>query len=288
MAKALSSWRELWQAKRYAMDLLRKSANHFRTPEVARAFEFWLDLVDQAHQQAQWISQQQEKAGLVRSREELEQELKRMQTELAQKLKAAEEEKLIALERLRNELSDSAAASRTKLAEQTKEQRVEQLHKRWARRMMQQGLALAFSSWQEYWEARSYAYDLLRHAGNHFKSPELAIGFDAWLQFAQQARQQALWVSQQQREHGLLKEHGVSAIARPHLLLARDAKRVSAPWSPFLINLCKLLIRLSTDGHPAAISTGTQHEDPAYGSEIRAAAQGCGGGKAHRPRAAAH
>lgn len=190
LAHAWSTWRESWHAKVYALAKLRHAANHFATPDLAAGFDCWIEFVEARHRLSEQMSQAQRESQLEGSRSDLETELHRVRADYEQKLVAAEEGKLLALERQRLELTGSAAEVAALREQDEREQRVVQLTRRWVRRLMQRDLSQAWSSWQALWEARAYAFQKLRHAGKHLAKPGLAMGFDGWLAYLDDRREQ--------------------------------------------------------------------------------------------------
>ena len=207
IAQAWSSWRELWRARTFALALLRQAANHLRAPEMATGFYAWLDFVEQKRQQAEWLSQQQLVRGQQLDYDTLADEVERVRAECAKQLQVAEEVKLMALERQRVELVGTTEERERLRAQEDKEQRVEQMRQRWARRLVNRGIASAWCSWQEFWQAKQYAYGLLRQAGNHLAAPDLVFGFDAWLDFINQQHERARYLEMQRGQLELSAEH---------------------------------------------------------------------------------
>mmetsp|Transcript_30588 Transcript_30588/g.79432 ORF Transcript_30588/g.79432 Transcript_30588/m.79432 type:complete len:732 (-) Transcript_30588:437-2632(-) len=177
---AWSSWHEQWAAKRYALMLLRQAANHLHSPDLARGFEHWFEYAMGAKEQAAWIAQQQRENSMLKEQGTLTMKVETMQAMYEQKLKDAEESKLLALERLRVELVGSAEERHKLREEKTKENRIQEVQAKWARRLMHQGVAHGWNAWVEAWEARLYALSWMRRAANQFQAPDLAMGFEAW------------------------------------------------------------------------------------------------------------
>ena len=78
-----------------------------------------------------------------------------------------------ALAKFKEEFSAEAAAK-------AKEERIELLRRQSMRRMLNAGLANAWSAWFELWEAKTYAMGRLRECGNRLHKPALANSFSFW------------------------------------------------------------------------------------------------------------
>ena len=61
-----------------------------------------------------------------------------------------------------------------------KEERIELLRRQSMRRMLNAGLANAWSAWFELWEAKTYAMGRLRECSNRLHKPGLSIAFSAF------------------------------------------------------------------------------------------------------------
>lgn len=208
MAAAWSSWKEFWDARRYCFTLLRHAANHFKAPELAEAWYAWSSFVEAKHDAAAWIAQQRREQGLLEESEQLGTELEQLRADYEKRLKDAEEKMLIALERQRVELVGSTEEKRRLELAIGKEERINQLHSKFSRRLMHQGVALAFSTWSGVCAAKNWMMTQLRIAGNHLRSPELAEGFEIWHEYVVAAHEQAKWMAQQQRENNMLATQG--------------------------------------------------------------------------------
>ena len=105
-----------------------------------------------------------------------------------------------------------------------KEHRKDQLRHRWVRRLMQQDLALAFTSWQDYWEAHAFAMNLLRNAANHLATPGLVRGFHGWLGYIELKR-------------GYMEERKKRGLEEQNESLGDKMKRMQASHEEKLVSL---------------------------------------------------
>ena len=140
------------------------------------------------------------------------------------KLKLAEEVMQIALERQKIQLSGTLAEQQALREKDEKAARVEQMRQKWSRRVKNQGCARAWTSWYEFWDAKVRAFDLLRHAGSHLRSPELRAGFDEWCGFVKLKAEKSL----EKHELGLLGERDALQAQLDKLLADSNSKLAAA------------------------------------------------------------
>ena len=171
----------MWSAKSYAMERLRECGNRLRAPGKASAFSDWRTYsADQKHARSLRALAEKE-AGLQGDAYALAQELAAVRAACEARLVAAEEEKRTALERQRIELTGSAEEMAALNAAKAKEERIELLRRQIGRRMMNQGIANAWSAWREHVNARAYAHTRLKQVANHLRAPGIAPAFTFWL-----------------------------------------------------------------------------------------------------------
>lgn len=174
LGSAWAAWLELWTARTYAMERLRKVSMRFRKPELSMAFAFW---------EQHWNATKAAKLerAHAHSVEQLASEGAKV-AELTSQLAAAQNE----LEELREKLSglDGGAAEMTRLhqeqLQQEREERVELLRRQIGRRMISQEMARGWQCWYEFWSGKTYAMQRLRGVGNRLRAPELQHAFKAW------------------------------------------------------------------------------------------------------------
>ena len=84
-----------------------------------------------------------------------------------------------------------------------KEERIELLRRQSMRRMLNAGLANAWSAWFELWEAKTYSINRLRQCANKLKSPALSDAFVFWAALASDVKAEAEYMALAQRAAGL-------------------------------------------------------------------------------------
>ena len=95
--------------------------------------------------------------------------------------------------------------------EQTnKEERIELLHRKASRRMLNKDIADGFAAWQEMWSGKTYAMGKLREVANKLHAPELAIAFDLWSETHLEEKQQAEFMVSQRTHPDILNSSQVS------------------------------------------------------------------------------
>jgi len=180
LSNGFEAWRELVDAKAYALARLKAAANRLKSPEVAEAFGVWAEVWAERRQNAAMTTFKQQAEQLAVDRDKVIAELHRVSADYEAKLVAAEEAKRMALHRQRVELCGSAEEIAALRDEKDKDARVEMLRRQVTRRIMNSGLSSAWTSWLELWQAKSYALRRLREVGNKLRSPELSSAFGFW------------------------------------------------------------------------------------------------------------
>ena len=97
------------------------------------------------------------------------------------RLKLAEYQKELALEKQRVMLSGTAEEQEAERRKEEREARIELMRRQVARRMLYADLANGWSAWLDLWQSRSYSLERLRECGNRLRKPELAHAFRAWV-----------------------------------------------------------------------------------------------------------
>ena len=193
ITRGWSAWHELWQAKTYALNRLRQVGNKLRAPEIAETFNVWSVSSLQAKHEAErnkLKEQMRKEAGLrgdaLTQTEKLQMQVSAlvqfhdvsprqsrsliwpcaaasshlapclgMQVhQLELRLQAADREKEAALKRQLVELTGSSEEIMAMRAEREKEERIEALSKKSARRLLNSGLTNAWEAWFELWDAK--------------------------------------------------------------------------------------------------------------------------------------
>ena len=128
----------------------------------------------------------------------LEAQLVMLRGELERRLDAAEEDKLLALEQLRHELSGTAAEQAARHVAKERDERIELLRRQSMRRMLNQDLSAGLMAWVELWSAKVYAMAKLRKVANRLRAPALSAAFSQWADEAY--RKRAKSEAQRQRD----------------------------------------------------------------------------------------
>ena len=122
-----------------------------------------------ALQVAEW------KADVDRLKKKHTQEVAKARAEWERKLKEAEKQagfqSSMELTRLKGSLEGQVALKER----EERETRIELLRKQAQRRMLNAGIAAAWSAWADYYEARTYALDRLRQCANRLRSRDARL-----------------------------------------------------------------------------------------------------------------
>ena len=189
-----TAWSEMYTARKNALTMMRIVGNRFKTPAMANAFEDWHEDWQEAQVAAERAARNAKRkqlaSGLEGTAAALKDELDNLKAEMRQKLEEAEMEKRRELDRQLTELTGSASDIQRLAEEKAKEERIELLRRQMVRRIMNRDIAMGFQAWLEMWEAKRYALDKLRGAGNKLKAPELYTAFSSWADdfYAEQRR----------------------------------------------------------------------------------------------------
>jgi hypothetical protein len=180
LAGAWETWCEMWEARRYSLQRLRHVANRLQKPVLAAAYYEWLDTWEEERRAREAARKSLHEAGLLGARTALEAEVQRLHTEYEAKLAVAEAAKSAALDRQRIELVGSAEEVAALRAQQEKEARVELLRRQCVRRALYRELSRGWESWQEQWEARTFALQQLRRVSSRLRTPQVSMAFACW------------------------------------------------------------------------------------------------------------
>jgi len=180
IANGFAAWQELWSAKTYARDKLRECANRLHAPELANTYRRWESDWRKEMAGAEIAALAQQVAGLSGSSANLNEEVTWLREENARLKVSAEEETRLALERLTIELTGNAHERAAVLEAKAKEERIEILHRKASRRILNKDIADGFAAWYELWSAKTYARDKLRECANRLHAPALSQAFAAW------------------------------------------------------------------------------------------------------------
>ena len=189
LARGWQAWESFFDAKAYALGRLRTCANRLQRPQLADAFGAWTRWIEAMAQRRVAAEQQAHQRGFESETEALRTALEEEVAGLRASLVAAEEAKVLALERQRLELTGSAEEQRLAREERLRAERVEETTSRAARRMMHRDVGSAFAAWQAHVEAKADAMHRLRRSAQRLKAPELAEAFEAWADGWEAARE---------------------------------------------------------------------------------------------------
>lgn len=191
LAQAWVAWFELYINRSHALKRLHQVSMRLRAPATAFAFRVWLQQTESTRwekKRSAWEKREQQLlAEVAAAREDLEVEHQKAQQVAAE----ADGVMAAALSRQLVELTGSAE-ERMALQEKAEQQgRIDQLSRRFGRRIMYHSLTLAWNAWTEFAEARSYHLGRLRQVGNQLRAPDVASAFGAWVEEWAEARRAA-------------------------------------------------------------------------------------------------
>jgi hypothetical protein len=145
----------------------------------------------------------------------------RDETEKAQQKAHALEAKMVALR-------GAIEGHETTRAAKEREERVEMLYRRAMRRAMHAGLAGAWETWCEMWEARRYSLQRLRHVANRLQKPVLAAAYYEWLDTWEEERRAREAARKSLHEAGLLGARTALEAEVQRLHIEYEAKLAAA------------------------------------------------------------
>jgi len=230
LANGWAAWHDMWRARVFAMERLRRVSNRLRTPALERAFGYWGARSADAKQRLTLSAQQAREATLELERQRLVGELCLVKAEADRRLAAMQAERLALLERVAQLTGGHAEAQSLLEAQEAarREERIELLRRQSARRMLHRGLVWGWSAWCEAYEARRYALGRLRAASHRLQSPELSSAFEHWRLDAAIAKRLATMTTHQTTERALRAELATlqSSLER-QLAAAEESKRLA-------------------------------------------------------------
>ena len=272
------------QARRERVELLcRRAGRRMLRRDVSAAWSSWRALCERRSRarQAKLIEAQQERLGSVDSAaSSLQSELRvivveydlssslplladcpssmhadcpphRAHGRYEKKLAAAEGIKEAALERLRTELTGSAAELMAMREELAREARIERLQRQVGRRILNQGLANGWAAWHDMWRARVLAMERLQWVSNRLRTPALESAFGYWGARSADAKQRLTLSAQQAREASLELER--QRLVGELCLVRAEADRRVAAMQAERLALLERIAQL-TGGHAEAQS----------------------------------
>ena len=181
IVRGWTAWQSMWEEEARQKRLLKAAGQRLLKPAMSAAFGNWkLDWDEEERAKLQAAARQRE-LELGRSRDDLENELTRLKKEMEAKLKAAEVEKHRALEAQLAEIMGDKDHEKEAEDAAMKEQRVEELFARMARRMINSDIIRGFTSWVDMWETQKHMMRCMNKAGSRLTKPKMAGGFQDWV-----------------------------------------------------------------------------------------------------------
>ena len=187
LMRGWSGWHGQWEAAARQKRMLAAAGARLARPGLAAAMVHWradwqgeaVKAVKGTFKQRLMESEGQQKRQQERCRS-LEREISDLKAEIQRQQAVAAEKQKAALERLRVELTGSVEQQAAARAEAEKERRIEQLHKKAAARIGNQGLMRGWSGWHGQWEAAARQKRMLAAAGARLARPGLAAAIAHW------------------------------------------------------------------------------------------------------------
>ena len=196
LANGWMAWKELRDARSYALKRLREIGNRLHRPELSFAFGAWGELLEEKlenDRKSQFTLLQEREAALSSRCARLEKEVERERAAGAAQLEQAAQDKASALKRQLTEMTGTAEEIDTLRKQEAKEERVELLRRQVGRRMLYSSLAHAWTAWAEFWSAKTYSMARLKQCGNKLKTPALATSFAVWAADTAHQKKEAAW-----------------------------------------------------------------------------------------------
>jgi len=182
LACGWAAWFELYEARKYALEGIRRVAKRLKAPALSDTFDGWSESMRQ-EKYMHTLLEEKKRANKIRlGVEGLAQELEESKAAYEHRIATLEdrlansEMQLSVVSGSRQEIEASAARQEA----MEKEARVELLTRQIARRIKNADLAKGWSAWQEMYEAKVYAHNRLRQAANRLKSPAVLDTFESW------------------------------------------------------------------------------------------------------------
>jgi len=184
MADGWCAWIEFCEAKRDAIQRLKRAAVRLRAPDLTHAFWVWADLLEEKRERQrrkQLTGMQKREAELLDQCVQLEHQMEVLRSECDARLLKAAKEHESALGRQLVELTGAAGDVAAMREEQAKEARILEMHGRAAKRMGRRGLSRSFETWLNVYEERQRAMTRLRACSNRLRTPVLAAAWTFWV-----------------------------------------------------------------------------------------------------------
>lgn len=248
------AWHSLWEEEARTKRLIKAAGQRLLKPALTAAFGCWKADWDE-EERAKLVAQaRQRELELGRSRDDLEKELVRLQKEMEMRLKEAENEKAAALEAQLMEIMGDKDHEKRAEAERMKEQRIEELYARMARRMMNQDIIRGFTTWVDMYETQKHMMRCMSKAGSKLVKPKLVNGFHSWVWVWQEEKRAA------QRKRAEEKRAALAEDLRKAKLETGKLSMINMARDDELQALRQKLVLMSDDltGKKAALMTAEE------------------------------
>ena len=170
--RGFGAWQEQYEEAARQKRMLAAASARLARPKLVACFSLWSESWHAEAAQAAKGTDQLLAEERVRCAK-LEEVIEKLQQKSEQDLAEAMEAQRVALERQRATLTGS-------LEEQAKEKRKEELSRKAAKRMGNQGILRGWTAWQEMWEEAARQKRMLAAAGARLAKPKLAACFSLW------------------------------------------------------------------------------------------------------------
>ena len=180
LMRGWSGWHEKWEQAATEKRMLAAAGSRLRRPALTASFGHWR--TDWQGEATMGLAQQLEvgKARIKAFEARLERLRDEARADAEVQMSAVKKKHETELERLRIELTGSVGEREAAQAEAQKEARVEQLHKKAAARIGNQGLMRGWSGWHEKWSDAAREKRMLAAAGARLAKPGLAAAVAHW------------------------------------------------------------------------------------------------------------
>ena len=175
-----SAWRELADARTYALATMQRVSRRMRQKEVWNCFREWQAGAAELRASGELRAAHEAPQQLSDELATLTVRFEQMKTEYEARLEAAAHEQQTALARQKVELMGSVGEREALLQERAREERIEILRRQVIRRVRYGDLANKWAAWVEHKDAKLYALARLQQIGNRLRSPELSHAWAVW------------------------------------------------------------------------------------------------------------
>ena len=170
-----AAWHEQYEEAARQKRMLAAAAARLAKPRLTACLSTWTQSWLDAQQAGAADHLQKQLAEEQAAKERLRQEVERLQREIKEQLTEAVEAQRVALERQRATLTGSLEA-------QEKEKRLEELSRKAAKRMSNQGILRGWAAWHEQYEEAARQKRMLAAAAARLAKPRLTACLWTWTQ----------------------------------------------------------------------------------------------------------